>query len=212
MRLVSVQVGLPREVEWRGRRVLTSIWKEPVAGRVAVRTLNLEGDRQSDLTVHGGVDKAVYGYASEHYPYWQRVFPDHSLSWGGFGENLTTEGLRETELRIGDRLRIGTVELRVTEPRMPCYKLGIRFGREDVLKRMLESGYSGFYFAVEREGVLGAGDPIEVLARDPGGITVADIASLYSTGRDNEALLRRAIDLPSLPEDWREYFRRRLEA
>lgn len=211
MRVVSVQAGMPREVKWRGRAVLTSIWKQPVEGRVTVRTLNLDGDRQSDLTVHGGVHKAVYGYPSEHYPFWRSEFPELALPWGALGENLTTEGLLETEVRIGDRFRIGSVELRVTQPRMPCYKFGIRFGREEALKRMLETGFSGFYFAVEREGELGAGDPIELLSRNDASMTVREISSLYASDRGNLEQMRRASQLRELPESWREWFERLLE-
>jgi len=129
MELISINVGLPREVDWRGRKVLTSIWKTPVEGRVAVRQLNLAGDQQSDLSVHGGPEKAVYVYPSEHYAYWREELPGVDLPWGAFGENLTTQGLREDSVQIGDRLRIGSADFLVTQPRMPCYKLGIRFTR-----------------------------------------------------------------------------------
>jgi MOSC domain-containing protein YiiM len=210
MKLVSVNVGLPREVAWRGRTVLTSIWKQPVPGRVAARRLNLEGDRQADLEIHGGTYKAIYGYPSEHYPFWRSEYPQNPLPWGAFGENLTTEGLLESELCIGDRLRIGTVEMQVTQPRMPCYKLGIRFAHDDVLRRFLESGYSGFYFSVSREGDLAEGDAIEIVSRDPARVRVADITSLYSTDTRNERLLERAVALESLPQDWRDFFRKRL--
>jgi MOSC domain-containing protein YiiM len=209
-RLVSVNVGLPREVEWRGRRVRTSIWKTPVEGAVHVATLNLAGDQQSDLAVHGGREKAVYVYPREHYEYWRRELPGQELPWGAFGENLTTEGLLETDVRIGDRLRIGSAEFLVTQPRMPCFKLGIRFGRDDMVKRFLRSGHSGFYLSVLREGQLAAGDAIEPGGRDDQGVTVADIASLYARDMDNQDLLRRAVAVPALPESWKQYFRERL--
>src|SRR6266480_681018 len=150
MKVMSVNVGLPREVEWHGKTVLTSIFKEPVTGRVRVERLNLVGDRQSDLTVHGGVDKAVYAYPSEHYGYWRAELPGVDLPWGMFGENFTTEGLLEEAVYIGDKFRIGETEVMVTEPRMPCYKLGIKFGRADIIKRFLASRRTGFYFAVVR--------------------------------------------------------------
>jgi len=210
MDLVSVNVGLPREVDWRGRRVRTSIWKAPVPGRVHVDRLNLEGDRQSDLSVHGGPDKAVYAYPSEHYPYWRRELPGRDLPWGAFGENFTTAGLLEEDVQIGDHLRVGSAEFLVTQPRMPCYKLGLRFGRDDMVKRFLASGRTGFYLAVLREGDVGSGDPIEFTARDGHGVTVADIAALYTRDAENQGLLHRAIDLPALPESWRDYFRKRL--
>jgi MOSC domain-containing protein YiiM len=210
MKLVEVCVGKPREVEWRGERITTSIFKTPVAGQVQVARLNIDGDEQSDLSVHGGPDKAVYAYPMEHYAYWQSELPDAALRWGSFGENLTTEGMLESEVLIGDRYRIGTVELVVTQPRMPCYKLAVRFERPDMVKRFLRSGRSGIYFRVEREGELGAGDTITRIARDERGVTVADIVSLYSTDDENRSLLERASDHPSLPGFWRERFRQRL--
>jgi MOSC domain-containing protein YiiM len=210
MKLVSVNVGLPREVDWRGRTVRTSIWKTPVPGRVRVNRLNLEGDQQSDLSVHGGPEKAVYAYPSEHYPYWSRELPGMGLSWGSFGENFTTEGVLEEGVKIGDRLRVGSAEFLVTQPRMPCYKLGLRFGRDDMVKRFLASGRTGFYLAVLSEGEVGSGEGIEFTARDGHDVTVADIAALYTHDAGNQGLLHRAVDLPALPEGWRDYFRKRL--
>ena len=210
MKLISVNVGLPREVAWRGRKVTTSIWKAPTKGRVTVRQVNIDGDKQSDLTAHGGPDKAVYVYPSEHYPFWRAEFPGIELAWGTFGENFTTEGLIESEVTIGDRIRIGSAEFQVTQPRMPCFKLGIRFGRDDMIKRFLRSGRTGFYLSVLREGEVGAGDPIAFAERGEGGLSVADVTSLYARDADNQPLLRRAADAEALPESWREYFRKRL--
>ena len=210
MQLVSVNVGLPREVASHGRVVRTSIWKDPVEGLVHVSSLNLDGDKQSDLSVHGGPDKAVYAYPCEHYEYWRRELQATDLAWGTFGENLTTEGLLESDIRIGDRIRVGSAEFLVTQPRMPCFKLGIRFGRDDMVKRFLRSGRPGFYLAVVREGEVARGNLIEFVGRDEHGVTVADIASLYTRDRDNEDLLRRAVDVPALPESWKEYFRKHL--
>ena len=209
MRLMSISVGLPREVEWRGRTVRTSIFKAPVSGPVRVGPLNLEGDQQSDLAVHGGRDKAVYAYPSEHYAFWRAELPGAELPWGAFGENWTTEGLREDAVHIGDRLRAGSAEFVVTQPRLPCYKLGIRFGRPDMVKRFQHSGRTGFYLAVLREGEVTAEDPLEWLARDERGVTVADVVALYTADAANQDLLRRASDLPALPEGWRDYFRQR---
>src|SRR3954453_6104539 len=209
MKVVTLSVGLPREVEWDGETVLTSIFKEPVDRPLRVSTLNFEGDAQSDLTVHGGVDKAVYAYPSEHYEEWRRGLPDVDFPRAVFGENLTIEGLLE-DVRIGDRFRIGTAEFIVTQPRLPCYKLGIRFGRMDMLKRMLKSGRTGFYFAVTTEGEVGAGDAIEPIARADDGLTVADIVNLYTVDGKNQELLRRATRSDTLPESWKHYFRKRL--
>ena len=210
MKLLSVNVGLPREIEWKGKLVRTSIFKAPVPGRVRVSQLNLEGDQQSDLSVHGGIDKAVYAYPSEHYSFWRKELPGMDLPWGVFGENLTTEGLLEEAVHIGDRFRVGSAEFAVTQPRMPCFKLGIRFDRPDIVKRFLQSGRSGFYFAVLKEGEVTAGDSIELLKRDEHGVTVADIVNLYGRDAANQELLRRVSELPSLPESWRDYFRKRL--
>ncbi|MBI2115875.1 MAG: MOSC domain-containing protein, partial [candidate division NC10 bacterium] len=161
MKLISVNVGLPREVVYKGKTVKTGIFKEPVPGRVQVHRLNLDGDRQADLSVHGGPSKAVYAYPSEHYGYWRQELPGMDLPWGMFGENFTTEGLLEDLVNIGDRFRVGSAEVMVTEPRLPCYKLGVKFGREDIVKRFLQSGRTGFYVAVLQEGEVGAGDGIE---------------------------------------------------
>jgi MOSC domain-containing protein YiiM len=210
MNVVAVSVGGPREVQWREQIVKTSIFKTPVSHRVAVARDNLEGDEQSDLSVHGGPLKAVYAYPQEHYDHWRAELPDVPLPWGSFGENLTTHGMLEDEVWIGDRYRVGSMELVVTQPRMPCYKLAIRFGDPDMVRRFLQSGRSGFYFSVAREGDVGAGDAIERLARDAARLTVADVVALYATDRHNKALMENASMHPSLPAAWRGYFRKRL--
>ena len=210
MKLISVNVGLPREVKVGGKTVRTSIWKDPVQGRVHVSKLNLDGDEQSDLTVHGGIDKAVYLYPIEHYQYWRGQLGDVDLPWGAFGENFSAEGILEDEVRIGDRLRVGSAEFMVTQPRMPCFKLGIRFGRRDMVKRFLESKRTGFYLRVMREGEVGEGDALEFSEKQESGLTITDIVDLYSTDSDNQELLRRATEAPALPQSWKDYFRERL--
>lgn len=210
MELISLNVGLPRDVIWRGRAVTTGIYKEPVAGAVRLRKLNLDGDRQADLSVHGGPEKAVYLYPSEHYAYWRDELGRPELTWGMFGENFTIDGLLEKETNIGDTFRIGSALLMVTQPRMPCYKLGIKFERDDILKRFLSSLKSGFYLSVLEEGEVAAGDEIKLVARDPHNITVQDITKLYSTERDNDALKRRAIEVEALPLNWRNFFLKQL--
>ncbi len=206
MKLISVNVGLPREVTWKGKTVTTGIFKEPVSERVMVRSLNLDGDRQADLTVHGGLDKAVYVYPFEHYDYWRSELPDTELTLGTFGENFTITGLREEEVNIGDRFRIGNVTLMVTQPRLPCYKLGIRFGRPDMVKQFLASRRTGFYFRVLQQGEVGAGDTLEMVSRDDNNITVADITQLYVREEDNPDLRQRAAQFEALPKSWRDYF------
>ncbi len=210
MRLISVCVGLPREVDWKGKSVSTGIFKQPVDGRVMMRTLNLDGDRQTDLTVHGGVEKAVYAYPMEHYSYWRQELPEETLSWGMFGENLTVEGLLESEVNIGDRFRIGPAEVLVTQPRFPCYKLNLKFGREDIVKRFLKSRLSGIYFSVVKEGEIGAGDAIILEHRDEHNVTVADIVKIYGHEASDE-LVQRAIQVPALAAALRKYFQQQIE-
>jgi MOSC domain-containing protein YiiM len=209
-KLISVNVGLPRIVVSNAEPVSTGIFKEPVAGRVMLRTLNLDGDRQADLSVHGGPSKAVYVYPSEHYDYWKRELPQMQLPWGMFGENFTSAGLLESELNIGDKFRVGSAVVMVTEPRMPCYKLGIKFGRADIVKRFLASERTGFYFAVLQEGGVGMGDPIELIEGSKDTLRVSDVTALYTHEKHNVGLLRRAIEVAALPESWRSYFQHRL--
>jgi MOSC domain-containing protein YiiM len=211
VKIISLNVAKPRRMVYKGETINTGIFKKPVLSRIALRTLNLDGDRQADLTVHGGPNKAVYAYPSEHYAYWRQEMPDAKLSWGAFGENFTTTQLQEEDLHIGDRLRIGSAVLVVRQPRMPCYKLAAKFQRDDMIERFLHSERSGFYFSVEQEGEVGVGDSFEVLSRASDGITIAEMNRLFSRDRYNEDLLRKAIATPALPQDWREYLAPRLK-
>jgi MOSC domain-containing protein YiiM len=152
--------------------------KKPVSGAVKVGRLNLEGDRQADLTVHGGVDKAVYAYPSEHYPYWVEKYPEMEMRWGTFGENFTTEGLLEDKVHVGDRLGIRSAEFAVTQPRFPCYKLGLRFGTQAILKTFLDSERSGYYLKVIREGKVKAGDAIATLEVNENSPTIASMVQM----------------------------------
>src|SRR2546422_4236198 len=213
MKLVSVNTGLPRNVTWHGRNVTTGIFKQAVQGRVALRKLNLDGDRQADLSVHGGQHKAVYCYPHEHYAYWKRELPRRELPLGTFGENFTTDGLLEDSVNIGDQFSIGSAEVIVTQPRLPCYKLGIRFQSDDMVRRFLASGRTGFYFAVTREGEVGAGDEIRAIARDREAVPVSEITRLYIAkryGDDDLSSVRRVLRVAALPGSWKEYFRDRL--
>ena len=217
MKLVSVNTGMPREVSWHGRMVTTGIFKEPVKGRVALRRLNLDGDRQADLTVHGGEHKAVYCYALAHYDYWKKELPGLELPMGMFGENFTLDdggpGLLEDSVHLGDRFSVGTAEVAVTQPRLPCYKLGVRFGSDDMVKRFLASARTGFYVAIVREGEVGAGDEMKVIARESNAVAVSEITRLYVAKRYGEVeihAVRRALRVEALPESWKEYFRERL--
>jgi MOSC domain-containing protein YiiM len=210
MQVISVNVGQPREVIWKGQIVTTGIFKEPVSGRIAVRRLNLDGDRQADLTVHGGPKKAIYAYPAEYYAFWREQFPEMDLPWGMFGENLTITGLLDNTVHIGDRFQVGSAHLMVTQPRLPCYKLGLKFGRDDILKRFLQSRLTGFYFSVLTEGAVAANDPISLLHRDEHRIKVDDITRLYRHDRYNLDLLRRVVEVEALPEAWRDYYLERL--
>ncbi len=209
MKLISLNVARPRLTVYKGATINTGIYKMPVNGRIALRTLNLDGDQQADLNVHGGPYKAVYAYPSEHYDFWRRELPHMDLPWGMFGENFTTEGLTE-ELHVGDRLRIGSSIVMARQPRMPCYKLAAKFQRDDMIERFLDSGRSGLYFSVEREGEVENGDSFEMISQDREGITIAEMNRLFFRERYNRNLLQKAIATSALPEDWREYFLPRL--
>ena len=161
--------------------------------------------------MHGGPDKAIYVYPSEHYDYWRGEFPDMELLWGMFGENFTTIGLLEGEVNVGDQFRIGSATVMVTQPRVPCYKLVAKFGREDIVKRFLASGRSGLYLKVMQEGEVGAGDVIELISRDDHAVTVADVAHIYRDGTDDAGLLQRAVRVEALPDNWRDHFQQQIE-
>lgn len=210
MKLISVNVGLPRAVQWKDKSISTGIFKTPVSGRTAVRFLNLDGDGQADLSVHGGADKAVYAYPAEHYAYWRGELPEMALPWGMFGENLTTEGLQEDSVQVGDRFRIGSAELAATEPRMPCFKLGLRFGRDDIVKRFLASGRTGIYFRVVAEGEVQPGDPVTLSGRAPDSVPVSEVTRLYARDRDDLSALKRVVTVAGLSAGWRDHFMKRI--
>lgn len=210
MQLVSLNVARPRLVVYKGTTINTGIFKKPVPGPIQLRTLNLDGDRQADLSVHGGPHKAVYAYPSEHYPYWRGELPGVDLPWGMFGENFTTAGLTEDDLHVGDRFQIGSSIVMVRQPRTPCYKLAAKFQRDDILERFLLSGRSGFYFSVEQEGSVAEGNFFDLLKRNHDGITISEMNRLFVEEKYNPDLLRKAIQTVELPEDWREYFFERL--
>ena len=210
MKLVSLNVARPRLVVYNGKTINTGIFKQPVSGPVPLRTLNLDGDRQADLSVHGGPYKAVYAYPSEHYHFWRQELPGVELPWGMFGENFTTLGLAEEHLHVGDRLQIGSAIVMVRQPRNPCYKLAVKFQREDILERFLLSGHSGFYFSVEQVGSVAVDDDFQLFSRNEDGITISEMNRLFVREKYNQDLLRKAIRTPALPEDWREYFSERI--
>ena len=210
MKLLSLNVGEPRDVEWRGQTIRTAIYKAPAEGRLELRGVNLAGDDQADRRVHGGRDKAVYAYPHEHYAFWKGELPDYEFTMGNFGENLTTQGLLEDQVNIGDEYRIGSAVLTVTQPRMPCAKLGLRFERDDMVKRFMNSRRPGIYFSVRSEGHMGAGDEIEKVHEDPHGVTVLDVLALAVFDKKNEEGLARALMVPALASGWRDDFEDRL--
>ncbi len=205
-KILSINVSLPKEIDFEGQKVTTGIFKEPIEGRIMLRTLNLDGDKQADLTVHGGPDKAVYAYPIEHYEFWRKVYPDMEMPNGMFGENFTIEGLMESEVSVGDAFKIGSSKVIATQPRMPCYKLGVKFGRMDVLKKFLASGRSGIYFKVLEEGEVGAGDSIVQIKKDTNRVGISDIVRLYASDREDIKTMRRAVKVEALPEGWKHYF------
>jgi MOSC domain-containing protein YiiM len=209
MKIFSLNVGLPREVKWYGGEVRTGIYKQPVAGRVVLRRLNLDGDRQADLTVHGGPYKAVYCYPHEHYAYWTKNLPGRDLPIGIFGENFTTEGLLEDSVHLGDEFAVGSAEVVVTQPRLPCYKLGIRFDDGLMVKRFLASGRSGFYVAVKKPGEVATGDEITVISRDPQAVSIAEFNRLYIAKeyhRTDVNIIKKLMKIAALPQDWKDHF------
>jgi MOSC domain-containing protein YiiM len=211
MKLLSVNVGQPREIPSPDGLVWTGIYKEPVQGRVMLRRLNLEGDGQADLQHHGGVYQAVYAYPYENYSHWARALGRDDLTFGQFGENLTVEGLTEDTAHIGDVFRIGGAVVQVTQPRIPCYKLGLRMGSAEFPKQFLESGRVGFYLRVVEEGDVGSGDAIERLKTDPEQLTVREVIRIAFFDRDNAALIEKAIRVQALSPEWRQRFAKQLD-
>ncbi len=197
---------MSRTFDYKGRAVTTGIFKNPVSGSIRMKTLGLDGDEQADLTVHGGPDKAVYLYPGEHYPYWREQYPEIKMPWGMFGENLTAEGLLEDEVNIGDKFRIGSVKVVVTQPRMPCYKLAMKFDRNDIIKKFLVSGRSGLYFKVLEEGDIQAGDEINLISRDENKVSIKDVVRIYANDLQDKEVIERATRVDALPEGWKDYF------
>ena len=203
-KLVSIQAGLPRTVHLEGGEVTTAIFKSPVNKRITLHWLNLDEDQQADLSVHGGRDKTVYAYPSEHYSFWKKELPGADLSWGAFGENFTTAGLLEDDVCLGDRFTIGTSEVVVTQPRIPCFKLNLKFDRDDMAKRFLASRRSGFYLRVLREGEVGAGDSIVRTHQDENHVSISDAMRLYLHEPNLSKLRHRALQVEYLSPSWRE--------
>ncbi|MFQ5930262.1 MAG: MOSC domain-containing protein [Acidobacteriota bacterium] len=210
MKLLSVNVSLPKEITFKGKTVRTGIFKEPVQGRVQVKTLNIEGDGQADLLGHGGPFRAVYVYSFDHYAYWERELGRSDFTFGQFGENLTVEGMLDEDVHVGDIFRIGTALFQVTQPRVPCYKLAIKMGVEGFYGQILASGRLGFYFRVLEEGAVGAGDVIERIQVDPIGMTILEVNKLMYFDKDNLEDARESLRVEALSPGWRTTFEGRL--
>ena len=212
MKLLSINVSLPRDITFRGRTVSTGIFKEPVAGRVLLKRLNLDGDGQADLVAHGGVYKAVYVYSIENYAHWKKELHRNDFAYAQFGENFTVNGMLETDIHIGDVFRVGTALVEVTQPRVPCYKLGIKMGMTQFLKPFLESCRVGFYLRVLEEGEVGAGDEFTLVKSDPIQMSINRICHLYYFDRTNMEDRLQAIRIEALSPGWREGFEDQLAA
>jgi MOSC domain-containing protein YiiM len=212
MKVMSINVGQPRKVIWQGREVETSIFKNPVEGNVKISKLNLEGDKQADLRVHGGVDKAVYAYPFEHYQFWKSELPELSFPLGAFGENLTIEGLNEDKVSIGDIFQLGTAKLMAIQPRLPCYKLGAKFQRLDMIKRFLESKRTGIYFRVIEEGEIGQGDDLKLIKEDKNAVKISEITRLFAFDKNDLESLKKVAIVEALPESWRFHFQEQIKS
>ena len=212
MRLLSINVALPKVVTADGKQVETGIFKQPVNGPVKVGKLNIEGDAQADLSVHGGVDKAVYVYSWKNIEYWKNFLKREDLHPGSFGENLTVDDLDDAEVCLGDQLEIGTARFQVTQPRLPCFKLGIAIGRPDFVKIFHESGRNGFYLRVIQEGLIKAGDTIRKISNDdPEAVTLAEFVNIYRTRSTTGRILHQLASLSSLPNSWKLWLKEKVK-
>ena len=210
MKLLSVNVSLPKQVTYKGKIIKTSIFKEPVEGRVNVKTLNIEGDGQADLIGHGGEQRAILVYSIENYKYWETVLNRNDFTMGQFGENFTVDSMLDDNIHVGDRFRIGTALFEVSQPRVTCYKLAMKMGVEGFYNQILKSNRPGFYFRVLEEGEVGAGDIIEKVDENPVGMTIVEMNRLLYFEKDNMDGARKAITIKALSPGWRISFEDRL--
>jgi MOSC domain-containing protein YiiM len=206
MKLVSLNVGRPQEFNWMGKTVRTSIFKTPVTDRRKVSFLNIEGDEQSDLNVHGGINKAVYAYDISHYDHWKNILQREDWQHGMFGENLTTSGLVDEEVKIGDIYQIGTAKLQVIQPRFPCFKLNIRFGLPNMIERFMEEKRNGIYFKVFEEGTIQVNDEIKLVQPSPFNVTIPEYVDCYYSKGSDKSVLQKLLSIPDLPERHRTVF------
>ena len=206
MKILSINVGRPKEKEWQGKTVLTSIFKSAVTDRRKVSFMNIEGDEQADLRVHGGINKAVYAYDIEHYRHWKKILQRNDWSYGLFGENLTTEGLKEDRVRIGSVYEMGTARLQVIQPRFPCLKLNLRFGSPDMVQQFIGQKRFGIYFKVIEEGYIQVNDDITLVEKSQHEVTIKDFAECYFSKGQERSMLEKILAIPYLPESKRQAF------
>ncbi len=212
MKLLSIQVGLPRDVTFQGKTTTTGIFKDTVKGPVQVRTLNLDGDGQADLTVHGGIDKAVYAYGFDAYPWWKGARPQDKFELGAFGENLTLDKLPEERIYIGDTYELGGAILQVAQPRYPCFKLGIKFQDQTIIKEFMRSGRPGVYFRVLKEGAIDVGDELKLVGREKALLSVRELFLLDATTQLDRARLQEILSIPTLMPSYRKKYEKLLNA
>ena len=211
MKLDAISVGKPKEVEWEGRKMVTSIFKTPISGPARVLFKNIEGDQQADLKVHGGLTRPVCVYPSEHYEFWKKELHQNELPWGYFGENLNISGgVFEQDVQVGDRFAIGSVEFEALQPRFPCHKLAMKMGDMKWIQFFLNSGKTGFYFGVVKEGIIAPGDTVKQVHHEKNSISIHDITELYLINRNNKPLLERALKVRRLTPSWKAYFEKQL--
>ncbi|MEO8447239.1 MAG: MOSC domain-containing protein [bacterium] len=212
MKLLSINTGLPKDFQWQGKTISTSIFKSPVNRSCKVKFLNIEGDKQADLVDHGGIDKAVYSYDYKYYPYWKKTLARNDWEYGMFGENLTTQGLTDDKVRIGNIYRIGSAMLRAVQPRFPCFKLEIRFGRDDMIKKFYDSKRFGTYFRVEQEGNININDKIELIEESKETVTIQDVVNCKVHKGKDQSKLKKILSSQWLPQNLRESLRMYLKS
>lgn len=207
MNVISVNVGLPTLLHFNGRTRTSAIVKKPVYGKIEFKNGNLIGDKQADLRVHGGKYKAIYLYPSEHYEYWEDQMPDEKFEWGAFGENITSFGLMENDICIGDKVLIGTIETIVSQPRFPCENLNFKFQREDMVKKFADSRKHGFYVQVTKQGFVSKNDKIEIIQKHSGKITIQEFVENYYSNRKNQHFHERLLKNEYVPDSWLDTFK-----
>lgn len=210
LKVVSLNVGKVKEVTYDGKTIRTGIYKKPIQEPLEAKGINIEGDDQGNRKTHGGIDRAIYSYPMEHYSYWKKQYPTKELPFGMFGENLTTEGLLEKDVKVGDIFKIGTTKIMALQPRMPCYRLGYKFDDEKIIDKFLETDYCGIFYRIIKEGKLQVGDEINLIKSDPDSMTIVEIFYLMQD-KGTKDLIQKALNLEHLPDVLKKRFQKLLE-